>query len=127
MPLAAYSQQLRLELEPQGLHVLLVCPGPIARDEPRGAGSERAQENLEGIPENARKPGAGAKVTLLQPEYLAERIIQACERRQPELVLPGSAAAVCGVGDFAAVGRLAGAEDVGVSDPQRDERLARCV
>ena len=28
---AAYTQQLRLELEPQGLHVLLVCPGPIAR------------------------------------------------------------------------------------------------
>ena len=28
-PLAAYSQQLRLELAPQGLHVLLVCPGPI--------------------------------------------------------------------------------------------------
>ena len=26
---AAYSQQLRLELGPQGLHVLLVCPGPI--------------------------------------------------------------------------------------------------
>ncbi len=25
---AAYSQQLRLELGPQGLHVLLVCPGP---------------------------------------------------------------------------------------------------
>ena len=32
---SAYSQQLRLELGPQGLHVLLVSPGPIARDEPR--------------------------------------------------------------------------------------------
>ncbi|HUG68876.1 MAG TPA: SDR family oxidoreductase, partial [Pirellulaceae bacterium] len=29
--LAAYSQQLRFELNPQGVHVLLVCPGPIAR------------------------------------------------------------------------------------------------
>ena len=28
---AAYTHQLRLELGPQGLHVLLVCPGPIAR------------------------------------------------------------------------------------------------
>ena len=28
---AAYSQQLRLELGGQGLHVLLVCPGPIER------------------------------------------------------------------------------------------------
>ena len=26
---AAYSQRFRLELGPQGLHVLLVCPGPI--------------------------------------------------------------------------------------------------
>ncbi len=32
---SAYSQQLRLELGPQGLHVLLVSPGPIARDERR--------------------------------------------------------------------------------------------
>ena len=31
---AAYSQQLRLELGPQGLHVLLVCPGPIRAQGP---------------------------------------------------------------------------------------------
>ena len=88
---SAYSQQLRLELGPQGLHVLLVCPGPIARDEPRAAGSERARENVGDIPESARKPGAGVKVKLLQPRMLAERIIRACERREPELVIPGKA------------------------------------
>src|SRR6185437_15073130 len=38
--LAAYTQQLRLELGPQGLHVLLVSPGPIARDEPRAHAAE---------------------------------------------------------------------------------------
>ena len=38
---AAYSQQLRLELGPQGLHVLLACPGPIARDEPRDVSCSR--------------------------------------------------------------------------------------
>ena len=59
--LSAYSQQLRLELGPQGLHVLLVCPGPIARDEPRNAQSERERENLDGIPESARKPGPGSR------------------------------------------------------------------
>ncbi|HEY1599104.1 MAG TPA: SDR family NAD(P)-dependent oxidoreductase [Pirellulales bacterium] len=89
--LSAYSQQLRLELAPQGLHVLLVCPGPIARDEPRSSHSERAQENVEGIPESARKPGAGVKVTQLRPEDLAERIVRACERRNPELIVPGKA------------------------------------
>ncbi len=88
---SAYSQQLRLELEPEGLHVLLVCPGPIARDEPRRPDSERAQENVGDIPESARKPGAGVKVNLLRPEYLAERIIRACDRRDPELVVPGKA------------------------------------
>ena len=48
-PLAAYSQQLRLELGPRGLHVLLVCPGPIARraarvsaDQFAGAAGRRA-------------------------------------------------------------------------------------
>ncbi len=33
--LAAYTEQLRVELGAEGLSVLLVCPGPIARDEPR--------------------------------------------------------------------------------------------
>jgi uncharacterized protein len=32
---SAYTQQLRLELGPQGLHVLLVCPGPIKRKDAR--------------------------------------------------------------------------------------------
>ena len=43
-PVAAYSQQLRYELNPQGVHVLLVCPGPIARPEPGGATTARRQD-----------------------------------------------------------------------------------
>lgn len=82
---AAYSQQLRLELTERGLHVLLVCPGPIARDEPRVyAGSEQ-------LPEAARKPGAGVKVGKIRPEWLAARILQACESRKAELVVPWKA------------------------------------
>lgn len=83
----AYSQQLRLELGPNGLHVLLVSPGPIARDEPR----MYAEEKVGSLPESARKPGGGAKVSLIQPDWLASRILQACERRQLELVVPGKA------------------------------------
>ena len=84
---AAYSQQLRLELGHEGLHVLLVCPGPIRRD------SERLYplEGLEGIPESARQPGAGIKVGRIDPNYLAEKILSYCERRKPELVVPGKA------------------------------------
>jgi len=84
---AAYSQQLRLELGPKGLHVLLVCPGPISRDDPR----LYPLEGLEDLPANARRPGAGVKVHATHPERLARAIMRACQRRQPELVFPLSA------------------------------------
>lgn len=84
---AAYSQQLRLELGPEGLHVLLVCPGPIARDDPR----LYPLEGLEDLPERARRPGAGVKVGTIRPEKLARAILRACRRRKPELVVPGKA------------------------------------
>lgn len=84
---AAYSQQLRLELGVEGLHVLLVCPGPVARQ------GERLYrlEGQEDVPEAARRPGAGVKVGWIDPEWLARRIVRACERRQPELVVPAKA------------------------------------
>ncbi len=84
---AGYSQQLRLELGPQGLHVLLVCPGPIARKEPR----LYPLEGLEDLPERARAPGAGVKLRGIPPEKLARAILRACERRRPELVMPAKA------------------------------------
>ena len=84
---AAYSQQLRLELGPQGLHVLLVCPGPIERKDAR----LYPLEGLEDLPESARRPGGGVKVRAIAPEWLAAQILRACERRKPELVVPGKA------------------------------------
>ncbi|MFH1268814.1 MAG: SDR family NAD(P)-dependent oxidoreductase, partial [Planctomycetota bacterium] len=82
---AAYSQQLRLELGREGLHVLLACPGPIARDDPR----LYPLSGLEDLPGRARRPGAGVKVGAIPPQKLAKAILRACRRRQPELVLPG--------------------------------------
>ncbi len=84
---AAYSQQLRLELGPEGLHVLLVCPGPIARDNAR----LYPLEGLEGVPDRARAPGAGVKVGKILPERLTRAILRACEKRRPEIVMPASA------------------------------------
>jgi uncharacterized protein len=84
---AAYSQQLRLELGPQGLHVLLVCPGPIERKDVR----LYPLKGLEDVPECARAPGAGVQVRGIRPEQLAAAILRACERRRPELVIPGKA------------------------------------
>lgn len=84
---AAYTQQLRLELGPQGLHVMLACPGPIARDDstPRYAADSPA------VPAAAQAPGGGAKLRALDPQRVAMAILNACERRQPELVMPAKA------------------------------------
>ncbi|HID76434.1 MAG TPA: SDR family NAD(P)-dependent oxidoreductase, partial [Planctomycetaceae bacterium] len=81
---AAYTQQLRLELGPQGLHVLLVCPGPIARDDPR----LYPFEDLQDLPSSARRPGAGVRLRAIQPRKLARAILRACQKRKAELVMP---------------------------------------
>lgn len=82
--LTAYTQQLRLELAPAGLHVLLVCPGPIARDDDR----VRSPEELSHLPESARRPGGGVKTGRIRPAALAAKILRACERRRGELIVP---------------------------------------
>jgi len=81
---AAYSQQLRLELGPSGLHVLLVCPGPITRED----GGRRYDDMAADLPESARRPGGGADLRTIAPHALVAKILTACERRLPELVLP---------------------------------------
>lgn len=85
--LAAYSQQLRLELGPEGLHILLVCPGPIARDDAQ----IRYMSESSALPEKARLPGAGAKIKSIDPVVLSRRILRGCERRQAELIVPRKA------------------------------------
>jgi short-subunit dehydrogenase len=84
---AAYTHQLRLELGPQGLHVLLVCPGPIARPD----AGHRYSSAAEDLPLSARRPGGGVRLKGLDPDQVAQRILRACQRRQPELVIPFSA------------------------------------
>lgn len=87
--LTAYTQQLRLELGGQGLHVLLVCPGPIAREQQRNYLDPTTRgEELERLPPSARLPGAGTKARPVAPDRLAAAIVRACERRQCELIWP---------------------------------------
>jgi uncharacterized protein len=82
--LTAYTQQLRLEMAGEGVHVLLVSPGPIARDD----AGRRYDEQAADLPTSARRPGGGAKIRGLDPSRLAQSILSACERRKAELVLP---------------------------------------
>lgn len=84
---AGYTHQLRLELRKSGVHVLLVCPGPIRRDD-AGMRYDRDSANL---PASARQPGAGARVKAIDPADLSGQIIKSCEQRRPELIVPSSA------------------------------------
>jgi NAD(P)-dependent dehydrogenase (short-subunit alcohol dehydrogenase family) len=86
-PLAAFAQQLRLEMGPRGVRVLLVCPGPIARDD----AGERYAAASPNAPSIAHQPGGGAKLSAIQPDWLAAKILAACERGQAELVVPNRA------------------------------------
>lgn len=81
---AAYAHQMRLELAGDGVHVLLVCPGPIARSD----AGQRYDEQAGNLPESARRPGGGVKLRGIPPHELAQGLLLACERRSPELVRP---------------------------------------
>jgi short-subunit dehydrogenase len=74
--LAMASEIARLELARQGVHVVTVYPGPI-----RSSLEKRARAQYGGA-SLARWLPAGA------PRPLAERIVDACERRRPRVVYP---------------------------------------
>lgn len=86
-PLAALAQQLRLERGSEGLHTLLVCPGPLKRED----GGARYDDQAGDLPDTARKPGGGAKVKQIDPDDLCRKILAACEARKAELVVPKKA------------------------------------
>ena len=81
--LAGYTHQLRLE-GPRNVHFMLVCPGPIARDD---SGSRYNDESGH-VPETALKPGAGARLKGISANYVAKKIVAGCRRRKREIVLP---------------------------------------
>ncbi len=86
-PLAAYAQQLRLELGPRGLHTLLVCPGPIRRND----AGQRYDQAAAHLPAEAKQPGGGVALAGIEADWLARRILVACQRRQAELIVPARA------------------------------------
>jgi len=100
--LAAYADAVRLELEPRGAHVLLVSPGPIRRaaDDPAtGRGLDRYANDARraGLPASATAPGGSANLEQLDPDRLAAAVLEACRRRDAELVVPRKAALLAGL------------------------------
>lgn len=85
--LAGLNHQLRLEMAASGIHVMLVCCGPIARAD---AGTRYAQQATD-LPDSASQPGAGVKVKAIDPQTLAARVLAGCEKRQTEIIIPGKA------------------------------------
>ncbi len=87
--LVAMHRQWRLELHASNLHFLLVCPGPIERDD-----SEHRYDTLaasRGISEQQAGPGGGVRLNRLNPKTLSEQILDAAAGRQSELIVPGKA------------------------------------
>ncbi len=84
--LAGYTSQLRIE-NGESVHVMLVCPGPIARPD----SGRRYGSGDDSVPESASKPGAGAPVSLLDPDRLARQVMVAAEKRKLELIVPWKA------------------------------------
>lgn len=87
--LAALAQQARLELASEGVHVLLVSPGPIAREDAGHRYNNSAQ--AADLPPEALKSGGGAKVKGLDPVQLVDEILAAAARRKKVVILPRKA------------------------------------
>jgi uncharacterized protein len=83
----ALSRQLRLELAPKGVHVLLVCPGPVANTEHVGRYDELVKQRE--LPPEYSEPAGGNKVRSIDAELLARKILQGVQAGTKELVVPG--------------------------------------
>ena len=100
--LAAFTDAVRLELAPRGVHVLLVSPGPIARAADDPAAERAATRYLEeaaaaGLPAQATAPGGTTRLSQLDPDMLASRVFDACRRRTAELVVPRKVGLLAGL------------------------------
>lgn len=100
--LAAFTDAVRLELAPRGVHVLLVSPGPIARAADDPAAERAATRYLEeaaaaGLPAQATAPGGTTSLSQLDPDMLASRVFDACRRRTAELVVPRKVGLLAGL------------------------------
>ncbi len=84
--LVAMHRQWRLEAADSGIHFLLVCPGPIERDEQEDRYSDLVQSR--GLSADQAKPGGGVKLRRLSPQELSVQILESVRKKNSELVVP---------------------------------------
>ena len=85
--LSGLTQQLRLEWRDRGIHVGLVSPGPIRRNDAGDRYSARTANSS--VPQEASAPGGGTKVKGLAPEKVANAVLACVRHRKPDVILPG--------------------------------------
>ncbi|MFG0263598.1 MAG: SDR family NAD(P)-dependent oxidoreductase [Rhodopirellula sp. JB055] len=85
--LVGFSRQLRMELEADGIHVGVVCPGPIRRDDDKPIDRYQTDKKA-GVPATAAQPGGGAKLKGLPPEQVAAAVLRCIQDRKIEIVMP---------------------------------------
>lgn len=84
--LAGLTQQMRLEWHDRGVHVGLINPGPIRRED---AGFRYAKQVATGnLPAEAARPGGGTTIKGLDPERVATAVVRMIRRRAPDILLP---------------------------------------
>lgn len=88
--LTAMSRQLRLEWKQDKVHVMLVCTGPIAREDSGRRYEQLAKDRGLEIA-HANVPGGAAKLKLLEPVGLANRILHDASTKRCEVVIPAKA------------------------------------
>ncbi|TWU65128.1 SDR family NAD(P)-dependent oxidoreductase [Crateriforma conspicua] len=86
--LCGWTDQLSLEMRQHNVHVGLVCPGPIARQD---AGHRYDKLLADDLPPEAAAPGGGAKIKGLPPQKVADAVIDCIAKRKREIILPGKA------------------------------------
>lgn len=87
--LVGMHRQWRLEHVDSPVHFMLVCPGPIDRQDSRDR-YDLLVQSRDLAPQQA-KPGGGVRLNRLDPEALAERILYGAARRELELIVPSKA------------------------------------
>ncbi|EMI42636.1 SDR family NAD(P)-dependent oxidoreductase [Rhodopirellula sp. SWK7] len=92
--LAGLTRQMRMECEADGVHVGLVCPGPIAGNHSPNRYGVDADSN---VPADAAAPGGGAKLKQLDPVDVADAVLRCIEKREIEIIMPAKTRLLMGI------------------------------